>query len=73
MLSRQVPPTRLALVDDEEVGEAVLVELDGGAEAGEAGAHDEGPHAGGQGGRPGSGRVLVWVMPRLYKILNERQ
>ena len=41
----------------------MLVELDGGAEAGEAGADDEGPDAldGGEG--VSSVVVLVWVMP----------
>ena len=46
-----VPPGAadgVALLHDDEVGEAVLVELDGGAETGEAGTHDEGPDPAGE-------------------------
>ena len=42
VLSRQVPPTRSLALEDDEVVDAGLGELDGGAEAGEAGADDQG-------------------------------
>ena len=69
----------VALVDDQEVGEAVLVELDRGAEAREAGSDDEGAHAARERrGRlarrcRGSGPAGLAHASSLANLLNDRQ